>query len=114
MPVRISWGEDASPHNFADCLVAIRSNYGCTNWIEFCHRLEEDTGVIIGIGTLQHLSPRYGRSGAPAMEVLWALESAGVLRLGNGQPVTAAALFDIYFGKADANGNPIRVNSGKG
>jgi hypothetical protein len=45
------------------------------------------------------------------MEVLWALESAGVLRLGNGQPVTAAALFDIYFGKADANGNRIKASS---
>ena len=45
------------------------------------------------------------------MEVLWALESAGVLRFGNGQPVTAAVLFNVYFGKADADGNPIKANS---
>jgi hypothetical protein len=114
MPVRISSVEQAQPDNFAECLELIRENYGCTNWIGFCQKLEQETGVMIGIGTLQHLSPRYGRSGAPAMEVLWALEAAGVLRLGNGQPVTAAALFDIYFGKADANGNPIKANSGKG
>ncbi len=114
MPKRITTAAQATPDVFAEAVVIIRRNFGCENWIDFSQKLKEETGIVIGHGTLQHLGPRYGRSGAPAMEVIWAFEAAGVLRLGNGQPVTAAALFDIYFGKADANGNPIRLNSGKG
>lgn len=97
--------ESATPLVFADALVKIRERFGCSDWGGFSIELERASGVKIATGTLQHLAPSYRRTSGPHGDVIWLMEASGVLEFANGEPVTAAALLDTFYGRRDADGN---------
>jgi len=98
----------ATPLVFCAVLVKCRQRLECSDWTTFCIAVKRlAKNWVLPVGTIQHHSPNYKLATGPDLDLLMGFEKAGIFHFDNGEPITATALWECFYGRRDADGNPV-------
>lgn len=98
----------ATPLVLSDVFVKCRQSLECSDWPAFCITVERLSGNWFPpVGAIQRHSPNYRRAIGPDLDVLMGFERVGLFHFDNGEPITVTALWECFYGRRDADGNPV-------
>jgi hypothetical protein len=82
----------------------LKAQLGAASWVDFYFKFKDQTGLLGGYTTLQSMAPRYRKATAPPVELCYMLGKSGLFKFPNGEPVTFASFYEVYFGDRHADG----------
>lgn len=100
---------EATPLVFAQVLLHIRASVNCTDWRLFENVLTHQHGLEMSMSpaALTMMAPTYRLTRGPSADLLVWLEDTRMFTFPNGAPITATALLETFYGRRDANGDPV-------
>jgi hypothetical protein len=92
------------PEALSALFLDLKAQLGAASWVDFHCTFKEKTGLSLSYTTLQSMAPRYRKANAPPVELCYMLGKSGLFKFPNGEPVTFASFYEVYFGDRHADG----------